>query len=97
MALSDGVFEFWTLKEAYIKACGGGLSIPLDGFSLARDARGQWQIEFASPQDGVSADWQFACLRPTSEHCLAVAIHRPGQPDLQIDVREECERVAIHA
>ncbi|CAN5555565.1 hypothetical protein BH10PSE6_BH10PSE6_28810 [soil metagenome] len=68
-------FRLWTLKEAYIKAHGGGLSLPLDqfAFSLAPPS-----IAFAPGFRDDPAAWQFATLTPTPTHILSVAVRHGG-------------------
>jgi len=68
-------FEYWTLKESYIKARGLGLSIPLDQFSFhIADHELSLQIE---PQSNDAADrWRLWLLRPCPEHLAAVCAER---------------------
>ena len=67
-------FDLWTLKEAYIKARGMGLSIPLDHFSFEFTPAGGITISFTSELDDQPKDWQFWQIQPSSAHKAAVAI-----------------------
>jgi len=72
-------FALWTLKEAYIKAQGKGLSIPLQQIQFRFRLDGVTEIQFASRLEPESTqDWRFALLKPTQQHCLAVAVRLSG-------------------
>jgi 4'-phosphopantetheinyl transferase len=76
-------FEYWTLKEAYLKARGLGLSLPLDQFSFHLGEGGLIRISFDSGLDDDPRAWQFTLLAPTARHLLAVAIHTQGTQPLR--------------
>jgi 4'-phosphopantetheinyl transferase len=63
----------WTLKEAYVKACGEGLSMPLDTFSFDLHESGA-SIRFVDKSAGDASEWRFFRCDPTADHTLAVAI-----------------------
>lgn len=71
-------FDLWTLKEAYIKARGMGLAIPLDAFAYDLSG-GRSAIDLAiDPSLGdPRAGWQFHLEDPTPRHRLALAVRLP--------------------
>ncbi|HVA45288.1 MAG TPA: 4'-phosphopantetheinyl transferase superfamily protein [Pirellulales bacterium] len=72
-------FELWTLKEAYLKARGVGLSLGLHRFSMHFSPGQAPTISFAPGLVDDPAAWQFAQFRPAPRHLLAVAVRRlPG-------------------
>lgn len=83
----DRFFEYWTFKEAYIKARGMGLSIPLDRFSFDfPDAR---QVRLSiEPDLGDDAErWRFWQFRPTPDYLLALCAERLDGAEPALTVR----------
>ena len=71
-------FECWTRKEAYIKARGEGLSLPLDGFDVSL-APGEPAALLANRLDpGEVSRWSLRELRPWPGFAAAVAVEGRG-------------------
>ena len=64
-------FELWTLKEAFVKAVGSGLSHPLDQFAFELGDAGALAFRSATTDP---RDWQFALFAPTPRHRLSIAL-----------------------
>ena len=74
--------EYWTLKEAYIKATGEGLSRGLDSFAVERSTPPS--IRFLDGHDDPAA-WQFAQPAMSDRHLAALAVRCPyGAPAVSI-------------
>jgi len=70
--------ECWTAKEAYIKAVGGGLSVPLDDFSIVVGPGAQPRLTFSPRLDDDESAWQLAQQRVGEAHVMALAVRRSG-------------------
>jgi 4'-phosphopantetheinyl transferase len=73
---TEAFFAFWTLKEAYLKARGLGLSVPLSSFAFDLDAH-EPRVTFAPSLEDDQARWRFARYAPGPRHRLALAVTPP--------------------
>lgn len=75
--------ELWTLKEAFVKARGTGLTLPLSKVSFVIGAEGPGDVSFNGVDD--EARWMFAHTRLEPNHLLAVAAER--EPNEEVGLR----------
>ena len=79
--------RFWTLKEAFIKARGVGLSIPLADVEFSLSEGRPPQAAFAESLAETPADWQFGEVLVGDSHRVAVAARMPGAKRATLRVR----------
>jgi 4'-phosphopantetheinyl transferase len=70
-------FNCWTQKEAFIKAVGDGLSLPLDSFDVTVAPDRPARLLRVEGHPEVAAQWVIHCLRPEPGFMGAVAYDRP--------------------
>lgn len=69
-------FIRWTLREAYVKARGIGISFPTRKLDFNIVSSSDINVEFHPDIQDDSADWQFQLLPLSAEHITAVAVRR---------------------
>ena len=82
-ARPDRALSLWTLKEAYIKARGMGLSLPLGGISFLFDGPDAIRFEVAHGVDDNPCRWRF-CQFDHTGHRIALAVESAAAGSVEI-------------
>lgn len=83
-------FELWTLKESFIKACGLGLSAPLDEFAFLLDNKAPRPVIetpdllLFSGLDVRELAWKSWLCTLSNQHKLSITIGREAKQDYRL-------------
>jgi 4'-phosphopantetheinyl transferase len=85
-AWRERFLEYWTLKEAYLKARGLGIAVPLADLSFRLDPP-PIRLEFLGQLTGTDSRWTFRLARATDRHIVAIAADTADgiQPDIRLE------------
>lgn len=81
-------FEYWTFKEAYIKARGMGLAIPLDRFAFHYPHEHTVRIAIEPDLHDDPDRWSFWQCRPAPDHLLAICAERVEKTTPRVTFRK---------
>jgi 4'-phosphopantetheinyl transferase len=80
-------FDYWTLKESYLKARGIGMTVPLDRFWFLLDGQAPPRVVIDAALDDDGARWQFRQCQPTDEHLVSLCLLRAGVDEVELTLR----------
>jgi 4'-phosphopantetheinyl transferase len=86
-AYQEHFFTRWTLREAYVKAIGVGISFPTRKLTFTVDGDQAVGVRFHPDIEDRAGNWQFQLLKPTEDHIAAIAIRRSGNSDKRVVAR----------
>ena len=72
----DRFFDYWTLKEAYMKARGEGIALGLGNFSFHLADEREIAVEFSAAIDDHAPAWRFRLFDPAPGYRMALAWKR---------------------
>ena len=74
---AEGFFNGWTRKEAYIKATGDGLAIPLDSFDVTLAPGELPRLLAVRATDAPASRWSLYALAPGPDFAAALVVDGP--------------------
>lgn len=80
-------FEYWTLKESYIKAHGKGIAHTLDGFSFDFPSENMLRLTVDAKLDDDAQRWRFWQFQLEGDYLLAVCAERTQNPAPVLSLR----------
>lgn len=84
---NERFYQLWTLKEAYIKARGLGLAIPLQQFSFSFHNNNCIKVAFDEQLEDLPEHWRFWQMNVEDGYKLALAIRREAdQPSIDVQM-----------